>query len=57
MAFSYCLTQHNKECAAEFHAIFSLDPAFVLVPSEAGHPSWSSIYGKELAAAKRLQKK
>ena len=56
IAFSYCLIQRSKECHAEFRAIFALDPAFVLLPSEAGHPAWSAIYGKELAAAKRASK-
>lgn len=56
IAFSYCLIQRSKECRAEFRAIFALDPAFVLSPSEVGHPAWSAIYGRELAAARRASK-
>lgn len=55
-AFSYCLTRRKTECRAEFRKIFILDPAFELVPSEAGHPAWSAIYRKELAAARRSVK-
>jgi tetratricopeptide (TPR) repeat protein len=55
-AFAYCLTRRRAECRTEFRKIFSLDPAFELLPSEAGHPAWSAIYRKELAAARRSGK-
>ena len=54
-AFSYCLTARRTQCHAAFHTIFTLDPAFALLPSEVGHPAWTAIYRKELAAAKRAQ--
>ncbi|HYC41412.1 MAG TPA: TssQ family T6SS-associated lipoprotein [Noviherbaspirillum sp.] len=50
-AFAYCLTGRTKQCRAEFKLLFSKDPAFELLPSEAGHPSWSSVYRSEKAAA------
>jgi len=56
-AFAYCLSGSKTQCRNEFHSIFLLDPSFELVPSEAGHPSWSSIYRKELAQAKRKRTK
>jgi hypothetical protein len=43
-------------CRNSFRSIFELSPAFELMPSEAGHPAWSSIYRKELAAARRSKK-
>jgi Tfp pilus assembly protein PilF len=56
IAFSYCLIRRSTQCRAEFRVIFALDPAFVLLSSEVGHPAWSRIYKKELAAAKRASK-
>ncbi|TFW10486.1 hypothetical protein E4K72_00675 [Oxalobacteraceae bacterium OM1] len=50
-AFVYCLTQKTKQCRAEFQHIFKLDPAFELLPSETGHPSWAGIYKSEKASA------
>lgn len=50
-AFVYCLTQRANQCRAEFKQIFAKDPAFELLPSEAGHPSWSAVYRTEKAAA------
>jgi hypothetical protein len=58
LAFSYCLTRKTYLCRTEFRTIFRLDPAFELLPSELGHPSWAAIYKREkLAAAKRQQPK
>jgi len=51
-AFAYCLSGSKAACRNEFGAIFSLDSSFELVPSEAGHPAWSSIYRKERALVK-----
>lgn len=56
-AFSYCLTQNRSQCSSAFRTLFALDPAFELVSSEAGHPAWSGIYRKELAAARKASKK
>jgi tetratricopeptide (TPR) repeat protein len=53
MAFSYCLSNAVKSCRAEFVQIFTLDPAFELLPSEVGHPSWTSIYRSEKKTAAR----
>jgi tetratricopeptide (TPR) repeat protein len=53
MAFSYCLSNAAKSCRAEFAQIFTLDPTFELLPSEVGHPSWTSIYRSEKKAAAR----
>ncbi|WP_420475908.1 TssQ family T6SS-associated lipoprotein [Noviherbaspirillum sp. ST9] len=50
-AFAYCLTGRAKQCRAEFKMIFAIDPAFDLLPSESGHPAWSSAYRSEKAAA------
>jgi|GEM_PF-220219 len=51
MAFGICLTKTAKLCRAEFAQIFTLDPAFELLPSETGHPSWAAAYRAEKAAA------
>ncbi|HYD80743.1 MAG TPA: TssQ family T6SS-associated lipoprotein [Paucimonas sp.] len=56
MAFAYCLTNAAKQCRAEFAHIFTLDPAFELLPSEAGHPSWAKVYRSEKAAAAKRAK-
>ncbi len=53
IAFASCLTRKKIHCRSEFRAIFNLAPAFELLPSEAGHPSWAAIYRKEKATAKR----
>lgn len=50
-AFAYCLTQRVQQCRAEFKQIFTLNPAFELLPSEVGHPAWASVYRKAKAAA------
>lgn len=51
-AFCYCLEGHTAQCRTEFHAIFTLDANFELLPSEASHPGWSGVYRKEQAAAR-----
>ncbi|HYC43014.1 MAG TPA: TssQ family T6SS-associated lipoprotein [Noviherbaspirillum sp.] len=57
-AFAYCLTARTKQCRAEFKQMFAKDPAFELLPSETGHPAWSSAYRSEkAAAAKKADKK
>lgn len=52
-AFSYCLTKRTRLCRAQFWQIFTLDPAFELLPSEVGHPAWASVYRSAKAAAAR----
>lgn len=57
-AFVYCLSQRTKLCRGEFRKIFSVDPAFELLPSESGHPAWAASYRSEkTAAAKRAKAK
>lgn len=53
IAFATCLTKPAKSCRSAFAAVFALDPAFELLPSEAGHPSWAAAYRSERAAAAR----
>ncbi len=53
VAFSHCLKERIRECRAAFTRIFEIEPAFNLLPAEAGHPSWS----KTFAAVKAQQKK
>lgn len=50
-AFAYCLTKRVQQCRAEFRWIFTLNPAFELLPSEVGHPAWASVYRSTKAAA------
>jgi tetratricopeptide (TPR) repeat protein len=51
-AFSYCVTNRNTPCQAEFARILELKPEFTLGPAEAGHPLW----GPAFRAAKSKQK-
>ena len=51
VAFGYCLTQRSKQCRAEFKQLFTKEPTYELLPSEAGHPAWASVYRSEKAAA------
>lgn len=50
-AFVYCVTQRSRQCRNEFVQIFTKDADFELLPSEAGHPAWDSVYRTEKAAA------
>lgn len=52
-AFASCLLRKNAQCHGAFRTIFSLDPAFALLPSEARHPAWATVYRKEKAATRR----
>jgi tetratricopeptide (TPR) repeat protein len=52
IAFSYCLTNRQAQCRAEFEPIFALNANFDLAPAEAGHPSW----GPPFRAVKAKQK-
>lgn len=55
-AYVYCMTERAALCRATFRKIFTLDPDFQMLPSESGHPAWSSIYRKEKAAARQARK-
>ncbi|MDB5762232.1 MAG: hypothetical protein JWQ21_1227 [Herminiimonas sp.] len=55
-AFTHCLMKNGAQCRTEFRTIFSVNPAFELLPSEAGHPAWAAIYRRELAAARHANK-
>lgn len=50
-AFTNCITKRTRQCRAEFKQIFDKEPGFELLPSEAGHPAWASIYRAEKSAA------
>ncbi|MES2151444.1 MAG: TssQ family T6SS-associated lipoprotein [Pseudomonadota bacterium] len=56
-AFAYCVSKLSAPCQAEFARIFQLDPDFVLLPSEAGHPDWRQAYRKEQTVALRAKKR
>jgi tetratricopeptide (TPR) repeat protein len=51
-AFSYCVTNRNALCRAEFEKIFAIRPDFNLEPAEAGHPSWGPSFRGVLAKQK-----
>jgi tetratricopeptide (TPR) repeat protein len=53
VAFSHCLRERIPQCRAAFTKIFEIEPAFDLLPAEAGHPSWTRTF----AAVKAQQKK
>jgi Tfp pilus assembly protein PilF len=44
LAFIYCVSDREKECANEFKKAFELDPNFELQAAEAGHPLWGPVY-------------
>ncbi len=43
-AFSECLTEAKRSCAATFEKILTLNPNFTLVPAEKSHPSWGPVF-------------
>ncbi len=53
MAFSYCLTQRQVLCRAQFERALKIDPAFDLAPGEKGHPLWGPVFAKTQKAAKK----
>jgi hypothetical protein len=53
IAFSYCLTQRQALCRAQFERALKLDPAFDLAPGEKGHPLWGPVFAKAQKAAKK----
>ncbi len=44
LAFSYCVTDRERQCREEFRNILNLDPRFELDPAEAGHPLWGPAF-------------
>ena len=48
LAFIYCTSQREGQCAAAFKAARAADPKFALSKSEAGHPMWSKVYRQAL---------
>jgi hypothetical protein len=44
LAFIYCVTTRETQCANEFRLAFEIDPAFALTPAEDGHPIWGPVY-------------
>lgn len=53
LAFSYCLTQRQALCRAQFERALKIDPAFDLAPGEKGHPLWGPVFAKTQKAAKK----
>ncbi len=56
-AFSYCLTNRQTLCRAEFDKILQLNPAFELDAAEAGHPSWGPPFRTVKAKQKQAPAK
>ena len=54
-AFSYCLTGQRALCRRQFDDLLKLDPAFVLKPTEQGHPLWGPVF-KEAKRASDARK-
>lgn len=48
LAFIYCTSKRDTQCAAAFKAAKAADPAFALSKAEAGHPMWARTYKKAL---------
>jgi uncharacterized protein YceK len=48
LAFIYCTSKRDTQCAAAFKAARAADPAFALSKAEAGHPMWARTYKKAL---------
>ncbi len=44
LAFSYCITVRGKQCHESFKKALEIDPDFVLLPAEAGHPIWGPVF-------------
>ena len=53
MAFSYCLTQRQALCRAQFERALKIDPSFDLAPGEKGHPLWGPVFVKAQKAVKK----
>jgi Tfp pilus assembly protein PilF len=44
LAFTYCVTNREKQCREEFRKVLDIDPAFELPPGESGHPIWGPVF-------------
>ncbi len=44
LAFIYCISGKEKQCADEFKKVLEINPDFELEPAEAGHPQWGPVY-------------
>ena len=56
LAFSFCVTNRQAQCRAQFEAAFKLDPAFDLSPAERGHPLWGPAFDRVKRAQARAKK-
>jgi len=43
-AFSYCVRNYPQLCKETFMRILAINPDFLLMPTEAGHPQWSPAF-------------
>lgn len=48
LAFIYCTSRREAQCAAAFKAARAADARFALSKAEAGHPMWSQVYRRAL---------
>ena len=48
LAFIYCTSKRDTQCAAAFKAAKAADPNFALSKAEAGHPMWARTYKRAL---------
>lgn len=46
LAFSYCLSKRQTQCADSFNKAFALDSSFDLAPAERGHPMWGPVFDR-----------
>ena len=44
LAFIHCVSKRERQCRAHFRSALELDPAFDLMPAEAGHPMWGPVF-------------
>jgi Tfp pilus assembly protein PilF len=44
LAFTYCVTNREKQCRDEFRRALDVDPGFELTQAEAGHPIWGPVF-------------
>jgi Tfp pilus assembly protein PilF len=44
LAFTYCVTNRERQCRDEFRKALEVDPGFELSQAEAGHPIWGPVF-------------
>jgi Tfp pilus assembly protein PilF len=44
LAFTYCVTNREKQCRDEFRRALDVDPGFDLTAAESGHPIWGPVF-------------